>query len=69
MPKIKIAPFSPHDVIGMVTIIGCFALIYMGNNSGVHTVLAIVIGFFFGRKSVESVADDKDDKPKGPPNA
>ena len=44
---------SAHDLIGALTIIGCFVMIGMGANGSVQTTLAVVIGFFFGRKTLE----------------
>jgi len=51
------------DVVAIVAIIACTILIYSGHNGFIASVLATIIGWYFGRRGSGNVAkkDKKED--------
>jgi hypothetical protein len=43
----------PHDVIAVITMIGCFAILAMGETptASIMWTLSTVVGFYFGRQT------------------
>ena len=49
-----------RDIIAIVILIGCFILIGLGKNHFVQTVLAAIVGYYFGRRErVNEIVKEK----------
>jgi heme O synthase-like polyprenyltransferase len=51
------------DVVAIVAIVACSFLIYTGHNGFIASILATIIGWYFGRRSGKDVVeeDEKED--------
>ena len=50
------------DIVAIVAIIACTILIYSGHNGFIASVLATIIGWYFGRRGSDVVKkDEKED--------
>jgi len=46
----KLTKFYPKDLIAIIVLLACFLLMAMGINTYVAVVIAVVVGYYFGRR-------------------
>ena len=47
---LKITKFTPKDLIAIIVLLACFALKAIGINSYIDIVIAVIVGYYFGRR-------------------
>lgn len=55
MSKLK-----PRDIIALLTICGLIAFKLTGHNGSLDAVVAMIIGYYFGRRRDEEVKHDRE---------
>ena len=47
---LRITKFYPKDLIAIIVLLACFALKAVGINSYIDLVIAVIVGYYFGRR-------------------
>ena len=47
---LKITKFYPKDLIAIIVLLACFALKAIGINGYIDIVIAVIVGYYFGRR-------------------
>ena len=56
---IKITKFYPKDLIAIIVLLACFLLKGLGINTYIDIVIAVIVGYYFGRRIDEEIINGK----------
>jgi len=61
---VKVSKFYPKDLIAIITLLACFLLKAIGIDSYIDIVIAVIVGYYFGRRIDGEGDPEKDLNPR-----